>query len=56
MERRVVQSLNGVMGWVASCTYVGMLHMGPFYYAVNISAGERTPRLSRIAGLQEACL
>jgi hypothetical protein len=55
MEHRFLDRLAGTLGWLASCSYAGLLHMGPFYYAARVSASQRLPRLSRVDGLREAC-
>ena len=55
MEHRFLDMLTGTLGWLATCSYAGLLHMGPFYYAVRVAAFKRLPRLSRISGLYEAC-
>jgi hypothetical protein len=56
MEHRFLDKLTGTLGWLASCSYVGLLHMGPFYYAVRAASRNRLPRLSRIDGLRAACV
>lgn len=56
VETQFVRQVTGTLGWLASCSYAGLLHMGPFYYATEVANGAVTPRLSRIAGLREACL
>jgi hypothetical protein len=55
MEHRFLDMLCGTLGWLASCSYAGLLHMGPFYYAVKVASSHHLPRLSRIDGLREAC-
>ena len=54
MENRFLDILTGTLGWLASCSYAGLLHMGPFYYAAR-RAKHRRVRLSRLTGLREAC-
>lgn len=56
VETQFIRQITGTLGWLAACSYAGLLHMGPFYYAVETAAGALAPRLSRISGLREACL
>jgi hypothetical protein len=56
VDEHFVERLTGTLGWLAACSYAGLLHMGPFYYAASLTQRVRTPKLSLIAGLREACV
>jgi hypothetical protein len=55
VEAHFFERLTGTLGWLASCSYAGLLHMGAFYYASQLTAHAQLPRLSSVSGLREAC-
>jgi hypothetical protein len=55
VDGRFVESLTGTLGWLAECSYAGLLHMGAFYYAAKVVARSSATRLSRISGFRAAC-
>jgi hypothetical protein len=55
VDSSFIESLTGTLGWLAWCSFTGMLHMGAFYYASRVASERGLIRLSRITGLREAC-